>query len=81
MPIHYIFKMFFLFGCTRSLLLQGLFAACGRQGLLSTCSAQTSHSHAFSCYSVLVLCLCTVVVTPKLWNTELWPTGLGAPKV
>ena len=71
----------FIFGCTGSLLLQGLFATCGRQGLVSTCSAQTSHSNAFSCYSVLSLCLCTVVVTPKLWNTELWPTGLGAPKV
>ena len=81
MPIHYIFKMYFLFGCTGSLLLQRLFVTCGRQGLLSTCSAQTSHSNAFSCYSVLALCLCTVVVTPKLWTTELWPTSLVAPKV
>ena len=72
-PIHYIFKMFFIFGCT------GLFVTYGRQGLLSTCSARASHSNAFSCYRVWALCLCTVVVTPKLWNTELWPTGLVSP--
>ena len=72
--------MFLIFGCIGSLLLQGLFATCGRQGLLSTCSAQTSHSNAFSCYSALALCLCTVVVTPKLWTTELWPRGLVVPR-
>ena len=72
--------MFFIFGCTGSLLLQGLFATCGKQGLLSTCSARTSHSNAFSCHSVWALCLCTVVVTPELWNMELWPTGLVSPR-
>ena len=73
-PIHYIFKMFFIFGCT------GLFVTYGRQGLLSTCSARASHSNAFSCYRVWALCLCTVVVTPELWKTELWPTGFVAPR-
>ena len=76
------FLKFFLllFVCTESLLFQWLFTTCGKQGWLSTCSGQTSHFNAFSCYSVWALSLCSVVVTPELWNTKLWPTGLVAPR-
>ena len=73
------FYMYFIFGCTGSLLLRGFLLLVASKGY-STCSARTSHSNAFSCHSVWALYLCTVVVTPELWNMELWPTGLVSPR-
>ena len=36
------FIILFIFGCAGSSLLCGLFSGCGKQGLLSSCGAQTS---------------------------------------
>ena len=35
--------------CAGFSLLHGLFSSCGNQGLLSSCGAQASHCHGFSC--------------------------------
>ena len=43
------FKQLFIFACTRSSLLSGLFYSWGEQGLLSSCGAQASHCGGFSC--------------------------------
>ena len=47
-PSHLLLFKFYLFGCAGSLLLVGLFSSCGRQGLLSTCSAWASQWGGFS---------------------------------
>jgi len=38
-----------MFGCARSSLPGGLFSSCGKQGLLSSCDAWSSHCSGFSC--------------------------------
>ena len=50
---NYIYNsIYFIFGCAGSLLLPGLFSKCGEPGLLSSCSARTSHRGDFpSCRS------------------------------
>ena len=42
--LFYFLNYLFIFGSTGSLLLPGLFYSCDRQGLLSGCSVQVSHS-------------------------------------
>ena len=39
----------FSFGCAGSSLLHGLFCSCGKQGLVSGCSAWACHCRGFSC--------------------------------
>ena len=40
------------FGCTGSSLLRvGYLSSCGEQGLLSSCSSQTSYCNGFSCFA------------------------------
>ena len=39
----------FVFDCTRTWLLCGLFSSCGEQGLLSSCGVRASHCGGFSC--------------------------------
>ena len=46
--------LLFIFGCTGSLLLHGLFSSCREWGLLSSCGAQASHWSGFS--SVVAAC-------------------------
>ena len=59
----------FDFGCTRTLLLQGLFSTCSEQGLPSSYSAWTSHSSGFSCCNAWsLLCLCRSCDSPALEN-------------
>jgi len=66
------FVFIYLFGCAGSLLLHRLFCGCGRQGLLSGCAAQASHSSGFSCcgaqsvWTSVVAALGSVVVVHGL---------------
>ena len=39
----------FVFDCTRTWLLCGLFSSCGELGLLSSCGVRASHCGGFSC--------------------------------
>ena len=39
----------FVFDCTWTWLLRGLFSSCGEQGLLSSCGVQASHCGGLSC--------------------------------
>ena len=47
--VFFKFIYLFVFGCTGSSLLCGLFSSCGERGLLSSCSVQASHYSGFSC--------------------------------
>ena len=47
--MEYFFKFLFIFDCTESSLLLGLFSSCSEWGLLSSCSEWASHSGGFSC--------------------------------
>ena len=80
---HYIMLcgFFFFFGCAGSLLLQGLFSSCGKQGLLPSCSVWASHYSGFSCCRVQSLGQrASVVVVRELESTgSLWRKGLVAP--
>ena len=74
-----IFKNFlFIFGCTGSSLLRGLFSSSGEQGLLSSCSGQASHCGGFSCcgaraqgtWASAAVAHGSVVVVPRLSSTN-----------
>ena len=57
-PLHvvvFFFNYLFIFHCSGSLLLLGLFSSWDKQGLLSSCSAQASHYSGFSCHGVWTL--------------------------
>ena len=47
--------IYFIFDCAGSSLLWSLFSSCGKQGLLSPCSALASHFSGFSCYRAQTL--------------------------
>ena len=47
--LFFFFNNLFVFDCTQTWLLHGLFSSCGEQGLLSSCGMQASHCGGFSC--------------------------------
>ena len=74
----FLIKKLFIFDCTGSLLLCGLFSSSGEWGLLSRCGALASHCGSFSCCRAQVLGQHTlqqwqhmgsVVVAPRLQIT------------
>ena len=50
-----MYTLLYVFGCAGSLLVQWVFSSCGEWGLLSTCSAQSSHCGGFSCFGAQAL--------------------------
>ena len=60
------------------LLVQGLFSSYGEWGLLSSCSAQTSHHSGFSCCKARALG-CEGLSSWSTRAQQLWRTGLVAP--
>ena len=52
--LFYLF-IYFIFGCAVSSSLCRLFSSCGKQRLLSSCSARASHCSGFSCFGAQAL--------------------------
>ena len=50
-----MYTLLYLFGCARSSLVQRVFSSCGEWGVLSTCSAQSSHCGDVSCFRAQAL--------------------------
>ena len=50
-----MYILLYLFGCSGSSLVQWVFSSCEEWGLLSTCSAQSSHCGGFSCFGAQAL--------------------------
>ena len=74
-PFFFFFYYLFIFGCSGSSLLRGLFSSFGERGLLSSCGAWASHCSGFSCCRAWALgrtafCRCgtRALVARGMWN-------------